>query len=330
MQNFSVKDYITQTAKSEQDLEYIIGVCQLMRSHSLYRPAIELIDAVETEARLRSQKLYVSKNISESAVNDFGIIPNIDIIVTEHCNLNCATCGHFAPIVSNEDSDDYNADDLSAVLSKMTKLSSVIGWLFLTGGEPFLNKDLSSLIDAAYTYFPNKIRAVYSNLLLYRENREWFLAKAKETNTVLIGSCYMGHNDEGFDLATQDYNDGEINFKVGGMVPANFGTFPMNPEPVYSVNSKASCYNSRCLALKGNYIYLCCNSAGIAHVNDHFNLNLNTSDFNRIHVDDIEIPEELLVRMLLPNPLCKHCSPSRGQPISWAQSQADRSEWIEE
>jgi hypothetical protein len=56
---------------------------------------------------------------------------------------------------------------------------------------------------------------------------------------------------------------------------------------------------------------------------------LEDSDFNRICLDDIEVPEELLVRILLPMPFCKHCSPYRGNLVGWKLSERKESEWFE-
>lgn len=329
MKNFDISAFVKATAKNEDDLKYIIEVCNLMKHSSLYEPAMNFICSIEKEARRQSGNFYVLKNIDSKVVYDFNIIPNIDIIATEKCNLNCATCGHLAPIVDKDSPDYFKAEDLAATISKLKELDRVLDSILITGGEPMLNPDLPEIVDIVYKNFPDKQRYLYSNLTLYEKNREWLLKKMNETGTSLIGSMYPGHNDDGMGQAMSDRDEGLIDFKIGGGFPPNFGDFPISREPKYNNRTKGGCYNSRCIALKGNYIYLCPVVSAIPHANKFFNMSLEDSDFNRICLDDIEVPEELLVRILLPMPFCKHCNPYRGNLIGWKLSERKESEWFE-
>ncbi len=94
------------------------------------------------------------------------ILPYIELHLTDHCNLNCRGCVHFAPIANRWFADpEEHARDLSG----LQRLFSTIEVIRLMGGEPLLHPQVDSFVLATRSYFPKAdIRLVTNGLLLDR------------------------------------------------------------------------------------------------------------------------------------------------------------------
>jgi hypothetical protein len=96
-----------------------------------------------------------------------GLKPHLSYLelhLTDHCNLNCKGCGHFAPIADKwfADLHDYERD-----LKQLQRLFSSIRKIRLMGGEPLLNPQIEAFMFATRAVFPNaKIRVCTNGILL--------------------------------------------------------------------------------------------------------------------------------------------------------------------
>ena len=71
----------------------------------------------------------------------------IEIDITNKCNLNCASCTHFSPLVKEEQS--YAINEFENDIRRMFDLF-VINKIKLVGGEPLLHNDLFNFIDIMF------------------------------------------------------------------------------------------------------------------------------------------------------------------------------------
>ena len=65
----------------------------------------------------------------------------LNISVTDRCNMRCRTCRIWKKNKIN--SSEMNLKDFENIFKKFNKTC----WLSLTGGEPFLRKDLYEIVD---------------------------------------------------------------------------------------------------------------------------------------------------------------------------------------
>ena len=67
-----------------------------------------------------------------------------EVCITEHCNLNCVGCSHFAPLA-----EPYFMD-LEVFRNDMARLSALLGdrveWIHIMGGEPLLHPQCADFL----------------------------------------------------------------------------------------------------------------------------------------------------------------------------------------
>jgi len=110
-------------------------------------------------------------------MNNFKIIKNLilsrlknkpyklNFALTSICNSKCKTCN----VWKNKDTRfELSLEEISTMLKKAP---DTITWLSLSGGEPFLKKDLMKIVKAAKTHLPNlEMVSVPTNGLIPIEN----------------------------------------------------------------------------------------------------------------------------------------------------------------
>ena len=109
-------------------------------------------------------------------------IYQIEISLTNRCNLNCTSCMHFCNI-ADEDAE-VSVDEFESYLRKLSKLQIVR--IELLGGETLLVPDLEVKVKLARQYFPNSEIVIITNGLLNRTEKE--LNRFNEINNEVINT----------------------------------------------------------------------------------------------------------------------------------------------
>ena len=96
-----------------------------------------------------------------------------EVCITEHCNLNCVGCSHFAPLA-----EPYFMD-LEVFRNDMARLSALLGdrveWIHIMGGEPLLHPQCADFLAVSREYFPTTRIDLITNALLlpYQTDEFW-------------------------------------------------------------------------------------------------------------------------------------------------------------
>lgn len=102
-------------------------------------------------------------------IQDDNKLSNVDFHLINKCNLNCKCCGHFCPLVENEEPQSFeNITDQLNILAKITNHGEKLQSLTLTGGEVTLRDDLYKIVEFAVNLFTCEIR-IWSNGILYKK-----------------------------------------------------------------------------------------------------------------------------------------------------------------
>lgn len=116
-----------------------------------------------------------------------AVITKLEYHVCDACNLNCTGCSHFAPIFHGG----FPAiDGFRQDMCKLAEKFSNILRLRLMGGEPFLNKELSSFVEIAAEYFPQAHLEIVTNGLLLKSVEQHTWDTIRKFGAVLNISLY--------------------------------------------------------------------------------------------------------------------------------------------
>ena len=110
------------------------------------------------------------------------VLPRLEIHLTDHCNLNCNHCGHYAHLVDKEVFTDINqfTKDINELSSKIKYLQ-----IKLLGGEPLLHPDIVKFIEETRKAYPKSSIFILTNgILLPRMNDDFWNAVLK--NRIMI------------------------------------------------------------------------------------------------------------------------------------------------
>jgi organic radical activating enzyme len=102
-----------------------------------------------------------------SRVENGKIIPttNLELIVTDHCNISCQQCNHASPVMRKWNADLQQTERVLRVLSNVYHCDR----LRLLGGEPLLHPDLTNLIHIGRASgIGNTIHLITNGVLLDR------------------------------------------------------------------------------------------------------------------------------------------------------------------
>lgn len=96
-------------------------------------------------------------------------IPQIEFVISTECNLQCQHCNNYTPLIFTNKT--YDIEEYKSDLDNLLKRVNSIQYFSISGGEPFLNKDLDKFIE--YTVSKSKIKnvIVLTNGTLLPNNR---------------------------------------------------------------------------------------------------------------------------------------------------------------
>ncbi len=120
----------------------------------------------------KTADVYCAHHITQSEIKsnkyDFENFRNLYYLeyhIADECNLNCAACSHFSPLVKETYYPDIN--DICSDLKRLREIVDHIEWIRILGGEPFLNKNWKEYLRITRDIWPySKISIVTNGLLL--------------------------------------------------------------------------------------------------------------------------------------------------------------------
>ena len=105
-----------------------------------------------------------------------------EVHLTEHCNLNCASCAHFSPLA------DETFADIKIFERDINRISEIfhknVGKIKVMGGEPLLHPKLLKFVYITRKAFPNPSTSIdiVTNGLLLLKQEEIFWKTCKDNN----------------------------------------------------------------------------------------------------------------------------------------------------
>lgn len=275
-------------------------------------------------------KQLLSFSVKKSKIINLAKIPKpfryhrIAIILTQHCNLNCAYCVSFSPLAEKKFLDLKSLEKDLKQLSKLTN-GHVMEICFSGVGEPLLHPEVIQAIDLIRKYFNEKTRiALQTNGILLAKQPKEFWECAKR-NGLFINISYYPIK----------LNINEIkNLSIQYLVPIQYDSLPTRNMTKFILDLKGLnktkyfdiCHQGNaCLCLIDGLLYTCATAAFSEHFFNKFGF-LEKSVKDSINIHKVKSEEELVDFVSKPIPFCRFCK-GREDNLEWKPSKKEISEW---
>ena len=246
-------------------------------------------------------------------------LPYLQIDITNKCNLNCAGCSHFSPLVTKDTVYFYDVNQYEKELKQLATMFE-FGQIGLLGGEPLLHPDIEKFIEVSEAIYPNR----------------QIIIKTNGSKTDLCNRLLDKYNNRGdlFKLQLSEYpeiNSNNVNYNIKRS-RSNFRNIGLDINGNQDKYKNVRCPGAKCINLFNGKLILC----GIMRNIDLFINYFNLQDKMKICSDDyaIDIYNHNAVEIMdfLQNfdtgrDVCRFCNPSK-MNISHSISKRDINEWI--
>ena len=249
----------------------------------------------------------------------------IETHLVDHCNLDCAGCSHFAPLVDGEvytDPDQFKRD-----LARLAQIFEDVYEIRLMGGEPLLHPDIISFIEFSRRTFPKSNIVIMTNGLLLQQMPVEFWKTCAANKIHINVTNYPIRVD--FDTIKEMGEAYKVPIKVPQRVNEFFQFVNINgdSDPEVSFKNCRAMYTT--LFLRGMKLYTCSFAPHVHIFNTYFHQDIPLSEGDFIDLQGKVTPDEIYGFVNNSTPLCRWCK-ERRTPMKWRRSKKSNAEWISE
>lgn len=252
---------------------------------------------------------------------------NLEVHVTEHCNLNCKGCFHYSPLAKPAFLDiiQYEKD--------MKRLSELFyneaEYINLMGGEPLLNPDIIKIMKITRQYFKHSLIRIVTNGIMLNEMSDEFWRECQINDISVEPTEYP----IGIDL--ESISEKAENFGVKYKIYHSASTMSRQP---LAINGEYDCTENfdKCpqannwIQLRNGKLFTCITAAHIQNLIGEFDLKIHISDKNYVDIYEAKSADEILERMASPIPLCRFCNLDGSvNNVPYSKTQKSRYEWMD-
>lgn len=267
-------------------------------------------------------------------------VNNIDLHIIDSCNLNCASCGHFSPLVKDKSGIPIESliDSINSLRTSIEKSKSVYPTLTLTGGEVSLHKDLIKIINISRTYYKGPLQ-IWTNGTLYKYNPRVFETILRNDVKVIMTDYRQKWTSEAIQVLSDNLGDNLSYVERTTESAPNTVRFLkgfIDKDLHITKKEAVRCYpRANCVQLKSGRIYPCQYIAHYNYLHDKFGTELSyigdvSSDFIDLKTSSWSDVENYLENYY--SSLCSHCldcTPYESREFQdWTKSSKSINEWI--
>lgn len=235
-------------------------------------------------------------------------IPNIDVYVTNICNLKCASCSAFCPLVDEGYGEFVPLEDIEQDFLSIVKFRDDVKTILLVGGECTLHPQIADMMVLARKCFPNNEIGIVTNGTTYKELHKLSDTIVKNKITCFV-SQYPLHNLNEIIDTYEHLIPKELIVWQKHAVDFGFYHKHLMTGKHNEVDKILQCIKRTVLRLHGKRIYLCHYADEIKALINHFGDRIKVNDEGTYIELDENTKLEDLVRLkdeVIPE-LCYHC-----------------------
>lgn len=319
MSNTDINSGYILSCKSEN-----ISYCKFILQNSGRARNVFLLDAVVAYQIKKAMKPLTKNNFI------------VELVLADHCDLNCQMCDHFSPLAKNHC---VSLAECERDVKRLSTLSSgEIGAIYLLGGEPLLNPELISIIKMIRKYFKDTQMSLYTNgikLLEWEKHPSGNLWSVLRDNNVIVEITRYP-----IDLAYPLIVEKASEYKLQLNIFTHAGNRSDTNEK-YSVKLKLDLngrqekftfiqcrQRNHCHVLINGLMYTCPIIASVSHFNNYFAKKLVISEKDYINIYKAHNFEEIMTAMDVRPDFCRYCDLNHRTVHNWKVSNKNINEWI--
>jgi organic radical activating enzyme len=253
-----------------------------------------------------------------------------EVHICDHCNLNCAGCGHYSPIAEKRFIDPNILERDFKRLSELADRKCEL--IDLMGGEPLLHPHITEIFDIARKYFDGPVHLVTNGVLLANQPDEFWQSCKKNAIEILISVYPVKINEEKIIAQAQKYGITIIpkdkTFKENSWFKRHVDfTGSQNIKTAY----RKCDFGNECLFLEDGKLAAC----DLPILSRHFNKYFDTSEYKfaepteKDYVDIFKVNslDDIFEKFKHPIPYCRYCTSKFSYP-KWEFSKKAINEWV--
>lgn len=318
---------VEQSEKRGTDKKYII--CSLFHQNSMKGELLEL--------GIISDRIYFPPTVlieeEKRIMREERLDPKqkftFEVDIAMHCNLKCKSCHHFSPLAKEE------ITDINVFKRDFQRLKDLFGEdverIYLLGGEPLLNKDISSYLGIARNYFHNtKIELVSNGILLPKMDNKFWITCHDNRIKISVTKYPIKVDYSKIEEICQRH---KVDFAFFGSAvnDKHMSHYPLDINGKQEIEKNFYSCNmaNNCITLKKGKLYPCVLPPNIIHFNTYFGENLEVDKKDGIDIYDVQSKEDILNFLSKPIPFCRYCAVERRTYDNlWEYSKQKIEEWI--
>lgn len=208
-----------------------------------------------------------------SPMNMGGRVGVIQFDITDKCNLNCALCSHFSPLVKEENR--YSVEQFTKDAWRLRELTEHIDCIDLWGGEALLHPQLDKLIDISREVFKDSRVEVGTNGILVPNISDHILDAIKRNDCTLVISCYPP-TTQMLDKIENRLKEREIKYRTNP-IEKFFKRYELQGERD-RVERHSTCFSKVCHVVKNGTYSSCYVPYGVQVFNQYFGEKINVKE----------------------------------------------------
>lgn len=244
----------------------------------------------------------------------------LEFHLTDHCNMNCGGCMHFAPMA-----DRWFADvgRVTADFERLKAIFRTIREVRVMGGEPLLHPECRTFLRIARDAFPTCLLTLVTNGLLLARQPSAFWETCRETHARISLSVYPPVRPQVESLAAQCRDEGV----TLDCTPSE--TFMARYVPAGDIDARKAFRACRgrwfyCPILREGRIYRCAMGCYAAYWNQAAKAEIPVE--GGIAIESATGPA-ILDYLMRPMPTCAYCSPT-ARTFTWRHGAPELKDWV--
>lgn len=256
-------------------------------------------------------------------------LPSVGFKIINTCNLKCKRCIECSNIATEE-----NVLDIDLFIRSLDGLKrkfSGVGYIFIKGGEPFLNPNVEQYVEEARKRFPYAvIRIITNGLLLPKIDRGVF--DVIRNCGVQIGVSEYPPTRKMMDQILEIGSENGIEIYIENEIYIEEFEKNLSYTNEDYITAWKNCNDSECHLMANGRIYTCSVMVRNYEWQNYFGLHISEEELEECSADILcgaEDGWEILAKIGAPAKVCKYCS-IKPECLPWeiSDKHVQKEDWI--